>query len=406
MKLLFVSCHGIWITNGGRENSLKNRIKYLTEVGYDIDIFYFNYLDAYGTSDSAKIKEFYCKKMSRITKCWNVFCSLFNKNPFQSSLYLSKKRINELKKVIRTFEYDYIFVDMIRLAPLYKHIRSITNAKLILDLDDIISKRYVVGTRNIMGQAEEGNRFISKIVNNSFIGRLIVKKEYKRLIKNEKKFSLMYDRTTLISPKETKELYDLTENPNIMYLPMLISDKSFLKPKKLFVKEKIILGFAGLLKTPANKTSLIYILNDIIPYLNLNFEFKVIGKVDEDFKNKYENDKVHFTGFVDDYQGELSSIDVFLSPMVFGTGIKTKILEAMAAGIPVLTNSVGAEGMIISDGVEAFVKDNVNDIIDTLNNKLDPIILNNMSESGFNYVKRFHSKDVFLDNFKKIININ
>lgn len=404
MKILFISCHSVWITKGGRENSLKNRITYLSESGYEIDIFYFNHMDDYGKyDDSLKIKEYHCPKMRRCTKYCNVLGTMFSSRPFQSALYLSRKRIKEFKKVIKSSNYDYIFVDMIRLAPLYKHIKKITNAKLILDLDDIISNRYTLDTKNIMGQAEKENRIISKFVNNNFLGKIIIKKEHKRLLKNEKKYALKYDKVTLISNKEKEELSKLLDTKNVMYLPMLISDNAFLMPKQIINKDKLTLGFAGLLKTPANKSSLVYILNDIIPTLNFNFEFKIIGKVDNEFKNKYENDIVHFTGFVDDFQKELSTIDLFLSPMTFGTGIKTKILEAMAAGIPVLTNNVGAEGMNITDGVEAFIKNDTKDIIDALNNKLETKVLADIARSGFNYVKENFSKDVFLENFKKVI---
>lgn len=48
---------------------------------------------------------------------------------------------------------------------------------------------------------------------------------------------------------------------------------------------------------------------------------------------------------------------VFLAPLSYGTGVKTKLLEAMAMGVPIVTNAIGAEGLDVHDGVECFIKE-------------------------------------------------
>ena len=63
------------------------------------------------------------------------------------------------------------------------------------------------------------------------------------------------------------------------------------------------------------------------------------------FREFDTNKIVHFSGKVSDLRGEVKKGMVFLAPIAYGTGIKTKILEAMAMEMPVVTNSVGAEGI-------------------------------------------------------------
>lgn len=46
-----------------------------------------------------------------------------------------------------------------------------------------------------------------------------------------------------------------------------------------------------------------------------------------------------------------------MAPIAYGTGIKTKILEAMAIGVPIVTNAIGNEGIGLIDCVDAFVAD-------------------------------------------------
>ena len=70
------------------------------------------------------------------------------------------------------------------------------------------------------------------------------------------------------------------------------------------------------------------------------------------------------TGFVDDLTPLFRQCALFVAPLPEGGGIKIKILEAMARGIPVITTPVGAEGittesdntMVITDAVEGFAE--------------------------------------------------
>ena len=55
-------------------------------------------------------------------------------------------------------------------------------------------------------------------------------------------------------------------------------------------------------------------------------------------------------GFVDDVRGPLGRYAVFVCPILSGSGVRVKLLEAFAAGIPVVSTSVGAEGLATRDG--------------------------------------------------------
>jgi GT2 family glycosyltransferase len=55
-------------------------------------------------------------------------------------------------------------------------------------------------------------------------------------------------------------------------------------------------------------------------------------------------------GFVDDVREPLSRYAVFVCPILSGSGVRVKLLEAFAAGIPVVSTRVGAEGLAVKDG--------------------------------------------------------
>src|SRR5439155_14661699 len=54
---------------------------------------------------------------------------------------------------------------------------------------------------------------------------------------------------------------------------------------------------------------------------------------------------VDVTGPVDDVRPHLGAAAVFVAPVRYGTGMRGKVLEALAMGRPVVTTSVGAEGL-------------------------------------------------------------
>lgn len=58
---------------------------------------------------------------------------------------------------------------------------------------------------------------------------------------------------------------------------------------------------------------------------------------------------LEFTGFVEDVREPLARCGVFVCPVLNGSGVRVKLLEAFAAGIPVVSTSVGAEGLARKD---------------------------------------------------------
>ncbi|MBI1787541.1 MAG: glycosyltransferase [Acidobacteria bacterium] len=66
---------------------------------------------------------------------------------------------------------------------------------------------------------------------------------------------------------------------------------------------------------------------------------------------------VEFTGFVEDIREPLAKHAVFLCPIRNGSGVRVKLLEAFAAGIPVVSTRIGAEGLARVDGEFCLLAD-------------------------------------------------
>jgi O-antigen biosynthesis protein len=66
---------------------------------------------------------------------------------------------------------------------------------------------------------------------------------------------------------------------------------------------------------------------------------------------------IELIGFVDDVREPLSRYAVFVCPILSGSGVRVKLLEAFAAGIPVVSTRLGAEGLAEKDGDSCALAD-------------------------------------------------
>ncbi|TMD00070.1 MAG: glycosyltransferase family 4 protein [Chloroflexi bacterium] len=70
-----------------------------------------------------------------------------------------------------------------------------------------------------------------------------------------------------------------------------------------------------------------------------------------------QGEHVTVTGYVPDVETLLRRARVFVAPLRYGAGMKGKIGHAMSQGLPVVTTTIGAEGMGLVDGTHALVRD-------------------------------------------------
>lgn len=87
--------------------------------------------------------------------------------------------------------------------------------------------------------------------------------------------------------------------------------------------------------------------------------------------NKYSiSGKIEFLGFVDDLQNAIKD-SVMIVPIMIGSGIRMKILEAAAMGVTFVTTTIGVYGMPFENMKECIIADNPNDFVNGIINCLN-----------------------------------
>ena len=104
--------------------------------------------------------------------------------------------------------------------------------------------------------------------------------------------------------------------------------------------------FYGAMNREENYLSVIWFIENVLYELSdKNIRLIVVGGNPNKKLREYEGERVIITGFVDDVSTYFERCFCMVAPLVLGAGIKIKVLEAMSAGIPVLTNKIGIEGI-------------------------------------------------------------
>lgn len=120
-------------------------------------------------------------------------------------------------------------------------------------------------------------------------------------------------------------------------------------------EERSVLFF-GAMARPENYLSAIWYIENVMPRIqDLKLKFVVLGSNPAEVFEKYINDEVIVTGFVEDVTPYFEKSLCLVAPLVLGAGIKVKILEAMSAGIPILTNAIGIEGISATTQKNMFI---------------------------------------------------
>ena len=80
-----------------------------------------------------------------------------------------------------------------------------------------------------------------------------------------------------------------------------------------------------------------------------------------------------------------------------------KILEAMASSLPVVTTTVGAEGLGVKNGKEALVEDNLEDLVaSTVKILKDPMLAQKLGTSGWDFVRKNYTWDISAQKLSRI----
>lgn len=357
MKLLFVSIELPFPpTSGGRIKSW-NMLKAFT-ANYDVTLVCpLKYGDGEleKFNESIQLDNSYHEKVERERTPKNLITSYLSGVPINVYRSASKKLKAQVERIID--EFDVVVLD---------HYES------FYYLPDNCSGKVIFHTHNatyLMWQRYANG-------DDSFVMRSIAAFEARRVKKYEKSAC---DHADLVfaAPNDIEYLCLLGCDPTKFRETYHLGDDSQLALPQLQLegtREQLL--YVGTLTWEANVDGLLWFLDEVWPDLKAQrprLSFHIAGgKPDKRLVNKVETcSDVSLLGFVEDLESHFKESRLFISPLRFGAGIKVKVLNTMCRGLPVVTTSVGAEGLGVEHMRDIAIADNAQETIIAINTLLD-----------------------------------
>ena len=179
------------------------------------------------------------------------------------------------------------------------------------------------------------------------------------------------------------------------------------KESKSFEKRKDIMFIGGFLHEP-NEDAVFFFIKEIFPIVKEripDIRFFIVGSDPSAAILKLDSKDIKVTGYVKDVMPYFENCRVFVSPLRYGAGMKGKIGHSMSYGLPVVTTSVGAEGIGLVDGENALIVDRPDDFADAIVRLYtEENLWNKISTKSIEHIEKNYSEEVISKKIAELFN--
>lgn len=375
MKILFLTTVQPTI-NTAVGNVEINILKYLLDKNNIIDqVIYLGNEDKQNIDDIG-IKNTYFFKLTTMQRIFQIV-----KYPFEPCMLIfrkNKKYIQFIEELLDINSYDLVFVTYSQLAFVGTVLRrkGIPSALLIYD---------------VLYQAFE--RKSKKTINP--ILKLFYLFEKIKCSHKEGSYYYQFNNLLCLTNKDKRLLNKLKCTTNISVMQTCYHDFGFDKKSN----SRFVVCYFAAFDRMENVDAVNFYIKKIHPRLKQKYKdysFIVMGK-DAD-KVFFTGDKIEVLGFQEHPENILNSCSMSILPLRFGAGVKTKVLELLAMGIPCICSTVASEGIDETYGLETYY--NLNECYDLVDKWYNTNIFNAKDRIRAEFLNKYPSKNTFdvLDN--------
>lgn len=274
---------------------------------------------------------------------FNAARGLLSPQPLQVHYYASSAMRQAIVRLRQHYEIDAAYVHLIRMAGYSEALQGLPK---ILDLTDSYSMLY-----------ESYHKFNSRARHP--LHRIAQAVERRRMLAYERQMIRTFDTSLVISPIDLSYLRRQNAHGRLAVVGPAVNLDYFRFHRGDYDPRRIV--FLGKMNYLPNVDAVLYFHRHIFPLIAAevpDIRFRIIGTDPDPAIERLTSDpRITVSGFLPDIRPSLQQAALSICPMRMGAGIKNKVLEAMAAGTPVVSTTFGASGLNVRHGENILLAD-------------------------------------------------
>lgn len=265
---------------------------------------------------------------------FSVLMKKFSRYPVSVLNDYSRSLEDELLRELERDDYDLVICDFLQSSLNVRKVKGVPMLLFQHNVEAQITQRHVERAKNFVARAFWGI-------------------QHKRMLRHEGAMCRSFDGVIAVSDSD-KSIMENWYGANRVYTIPTGVDIDFFKPLEGIIQKQQLV-FTGSLDWLPNEDALIHFIENTFPMIQSVFadlRLVVVGRKPPPRLERLVRGRkdIELTGWVDDTRPYISESAVYIVPIRIGGGTRMKIYEALAMGKALVSTTVGAEGLPLTDG--------------------------------------------------------
>lgn len=257
----------------------------------------------------------------------------FSRYPRAFMRYRTRDSIAEMRRILTEFQPDVVHFDTIgTLALLETVLAAPRRPKIVAHTHDAVSQLY----RRLSRRGSPVSRALSWI-------------EWRKYLAYENVNLRSVDAIIVDSVEDANYLSRSTAGVHVATIPIGV-DLSIYSPTGPYAPVVTpALVFSGSMASAQSVDAAMFLVNHIMPMVwgrHSDCHLYLVGNRPGPRVRDLVSERVHVTGFVEDLPAYLRSAAAYVCPLRMGSGMRTRVVEALACGAPVIASPMALRGLV------------------------------------------------------------
>jgi sugar transferase (PEP-CTERM/EpsH1 system associated) len=359
MRLLYFSAHQVWpLTSGNRlrDYHLARQLAKRTSVTF-VEMCHPGEQRSSAPSDCGFEEIISLKKGVDYTPD-KIVRGIIGSTPLAALNYFQTRSASQLANLLARGQFSSVQVEGVHLSKYLAVIQAAPNRPAILvDWHNIESE--------LMWRYSENELIWPK--------RMLARRTATLLQRTETMLLERYGAHTVASEREREKLLARSPSANVHVIPNGVDTYLFSPARVAEMRRHVGVSirkpsilFVGSMDYHANIDAVTWFAREVWPEIaqrHSELEFVIAGRRPSLAVRELASERVRVTGTVEDVRHFYATATVVVVPLRVGSGTRLKILEAMAAGVPIVSTRLGAEGIDATHDVHLLLADMGGEII-------------------------------------------